>query len=154
MAIITVTGNQILEALSALRYILGINDEKDGNNKARFSFKPKHKILLAKKLKQLSTEGDALNDHKKELMQELGISGAMDTDGKNVEGPAVVAAFSKRWSEFLDAEQELEIGMIEESALELGTEEAPKNDIAGGFLAALDWLIVWADAKPAEPAKT
>ena len=54
-------------------------------------------------------------------------------------------------------EQELDIGLIDEALLELGTEEAPKNDIAAGFLAALEWLIAWTDKDPApaaaEPAK-
>jgi hypothetical protein len=152
MATIKVTGNQIMEALSALRYILGINDEEGGNKKARFSFKPKNKILLAKKLKMLNDESTELDEHRKALMTEMGISGNMDKEGNNVEDQSVIVAFSKRWGEFVAAEQELEIGMVEEAALELGTEDAPKNDIAGGFLAALDWLIVWADA-PKEPAK-
>lgn len=136
MATIKVTGNQIMEALDALRYILGINE---GDKKARFAFTPKSKILLAKKLKQLNEEAKDLDEHRKELMTELGISGATDKDGKNVEDQSVILTFAKRWSEFLAAEQDLEIGLVDEVSLDL-----EKNDIAGGFLAAIDWLIVWA----------
>ena len=154
MAKITVTGTQIKEALNALHFITGITDD---TKKARFTFKPKAKVILAKRLKMLQNEDTELDVHRKATLERLGIQGITDKDGKALEDPALLAAFQKEWSQFLAVEQELDIGLIDEALLELGTEEAPKNDIAAGFLAALEWLIAWTDKDPApaaaEPAK-
>ena len=143
---LVVTGNQINEALDALRYISGINE---GDKKARFSFKPKAKIMIAKKLKMLNELATDLDDHRKKILSRMGITGVLDKDGKPVEDPLLLAAFHKEWSQFLAVEQDVDIGLIDEALLELGTEETAKNDIAAGFLSALDWLVAWTE----EPAK-
>jgi len=131
---IKITGKEIAESAETLRVLADVDA---ATKKSLFKFKPKIKIILAKRLKQLAELTKDLEEHRRQLMEEHGLRGVAEGPAKDA--PEAVAAFNKSWVEYLDAEQDVDMGQIEEAELDL-----ENNDIPHTYLAALDWMIKWA----------
>lgn len=138
MSTIKLKVSAVLESVEVLRRITGTTDEK--SNKSMFSFSFKAKQLLAKRLRLLCEEVDAIEERRKGFIEEFKIKGDDSDTQENIK------KYNDAWIKFNKEEVILECGTIDASLLDFD-----KNDIPTAYLTVLDWLIVFnedAEEKP------
>ena len=123
----------LIESAEALRYIAGVDD---ATKRSRYSFKPKAKLLLSKRLRTVTGMLDEIEEHRKQLLTEHKLPGKNGPDGKPEDMSEHIAAFNKTWQKYGKEEVVVECAMLEPELFDLDT-----NDIPASYLASLDWLI-------------